>query len=237
MAKRNGSNQQSRTETDPTKDETTQPAATETETTTSTETENTAAPEDTAPAQDTNTSEDTTPPAPEAETPTVQDTPTVTADQDQETPAEEEPVAEVDTATVAGRVSAGIDEYAAVMGPNAPVDTAKIGRSQLQLRSLINTVMGAEDQEFSEGMKALITGIRKYRKGAFAENFVFRGFESMRIAAGERKRLESLITLFLAAVDAANPKKVGEAVDMTALFRNGISNDDEQQKLQAYFKG
>lgn len=132
------------------------------------------------------------------------------------------------------RIENGLNDYAKNMALNQNLETREIVRYQMRLRSVINDLFNLSGEEFDEGVKTLVSFIRKYRKSLFHERNLFRGFWSLKLSKNEVRRFEHLLNLFVTAADKNSPRSAIDDVDFNVLFRY-VTDSKEQEKLSAFF--
>lgn len=146
---------------------------------------------------------------------------------------------EEETTVVSPRIAvlkSMLNGYVEGMATNRPLESGEVRQRQMELRSILDTTLSIDGEDFSDAMALVIGVIRDNRKGVFNERYVFRGFPELQLPHEALRLFENKVTLFLAAADCQNPADVSKSIDLRVLCRD-ITNADHVSKIMTYFGG
>lgn len=126
-------------------------------------------------------------------------------------------------------------EYVTTMHPKRPLEPAKMLRQQTGLyRALTTAINRLEAEEFTVVWGWLLQQFSLYRKGVFAERYVFRGFEDMPLPEVDRKAFQRLLNLIVLTADPKSRPVALRQVDMGKTLELGVT-EPGRQRLHAFY--
>lgn len=126
-------------------------------------------------------------------------------------------------------------EYVTTMHPKRPVEPAKMLRQQTALyRALTTAINRLEAEEFTTVWGWLLQQFSLYRKGVFAERYVFRGFEDIALPESDRKAFQRLLNLIVLTADPKSRPIALRQVDMGKTLELGVT-EPGRQRLHAFY--
>jgi hypothetical protein len=127
-----------------------------------------------------------------------------------------------------------LEEYVSVMSPPAIVDVNVGVQMQTQLFNAFGTMLSLDGEELYAVHKTILATIRKNRKGAFGEQYLFRYFDALRLNAQRAKAFERTLNLYLQAADVKSVASLAKVVDIEATAASW-EDSERSQKLTTLF--
>lgn len=128
-----------------------------------------------------------------------------------------------------------LNQYVTRMAPGVPITTQEGVNMQMLLWNTIKQMLNREGSEFVLHYSEFLRYIREHRKGAFAERYLYRFFEHLRLSATERTNFERLLNLMVITCDPAMRQLALRQVDLRSSLA-GLTSDSQRQKIAAYYE-
>lgn len=130
-------------------------------------------------------------------------------------------------------VLSSIQSYIETVAPGKMVTADEGVRAQQSLYRTVLNIVNSDD-EFDKAFKLLISLVREYRTGVFADTHAFRFFEYAKPGQEWPTTLRNMLTLLIVASGVNNKKEVHKLVMVSKAVQVGLSEAARQRVIQ-YF--